>query len=43
MHFKLVAASSLVTVALGVFSAVGSAAVAPQDTQSQWSGVFTVR
>src|SRR5262245_50180744 len=43
MKFKLVLGSSLVTAAIGAFTAVGShVAVAAQDMKSQWSGVFTV-
>jgi cytochrome c5 len=43
MKIKLVFGSSLVTAAMGAFSAVGSyAAVAAQDMKSQWNGAFSV-
>jgi len=43
MKIKLVFGSTLVTAAMGAFSAVGSyAAVAAQDMKSQWNGAFTV-
>jgi mono/diheme cytochrome c family protein len=43
MKITLVLVSSLVTAAMGAFSAVGSyGAVAAQDMKSQWSGAFTV-
>jgi cytochrome c5 len=43
MKIKLVFGFSLVTAAIGAFSAIGSdAAAAAQDMKSQWNGAFTV-
>jgi mono/diheme cytochrome c family protein len=43
MKIKLVFGTSLVTVAMGAFGALGSySEVAAQDMKSQWNGAFTV-